>query len=69
MGEKVPLQYLSKSTNSTKWTEFEYMREKVPLAIVEIDEFDEMDEIRIHWREGTPSIFVEIDEFDEMDGI
>ena len=27
-------------------------REKVPFAIVEIDEFDEMDEIRIH-REGT----------------
>ena len=47
---------MSKSTNSTKWTEFEYMREKVPLAIVEIDEFDEMDEIRIHWREGTPVI-------------
>ena len=42
------------------------MREKVPLAIVEIDEFDEMDEIRID-REGTLSIFVEIDEFDEME--
>ena len=41
------------------------MREKVPLAIAEIDEFDEMDEIRID-REGTPSIFFEIDEFDEM---
>ena len=42
------------------------MREKVPLAIVEIDEFDGMDEIRID-REGTLSIFVEIDEFDEME--